>query len=279
MTVDAAFQLLQLDETATLHELSVSFRRLLKEYHPDRNIHRREWSHRMTVQLNRAYELVSSHLKEVGDTSQVWDAVTAQAAAEAAYESARSSDAYSGYTVTLQARMATLYDQLLDAIFLYYNFGLENVHRRREGTPRYRYRTALKRLKDVISGLEELDDWPGSDYQHELASVVRTFSAGFYENMLVRAEDHQGIYGEEQKAYRYFRRASDHLDGAIKGHLFGNQLPGGNRSPEAVSSCEGALMAILANHPRSRWVPETLIKLYLLQSFVTFCRKVLYPET
>lgn len=237
MTVDAAFQLLQLDETATLHELSVSFRRLLKEYHPDRNTDRREWSHRMTVQLNRAYEVVSSHLREAGDQSQVWDAATAQAAAEAAYESVSRGDIHSGYTVTLQARLATLYDQLLDSVFLYYNFGLEKVHLRLEGTPRYRYRTALKRLKDVVSGLEELDEWPGSDHQHDLAGVVRTFAAGFYENMLVKAEDHQGIYGEEQKAYRYFRRASDHLDGAIKGHLFGDQLPGANRSPEALSSC------------------------------------------
>lgn len=37
-------------------------------------------------------------------------------------------------------------------------------------------------------------------------------------------------------------------------------------------------MAILAHFPRSRWVPETLIKLYLLQGFVTLCQKVLYPE-
>lgn len=279
MTVDAAFQLLQLDDNATLHEVSVSFRRLLKQYHPDRNNHRREWSHRMTVQLNRAYEVVASHLRELeeqGRLDVVWDAETAQAAAEAAYESAYNGD--DGYTVSFQARLAHLYDGLLDAVFLYYNFGLENVHLRQEGTLRHRYRTSLKRLKEVLSGLEELDEWPGSTMQHDLSKVVRTFGAGFYENMLVKAEDHQGIYGEEQKAYQHFRHAADRLDQSIKGHLFGDQLPGGNRSPDAISSCESNLMAILAHFPRSRWVPETLIKLYLLQSFVTLCQKVLYPE-
>ncbi len=279
MTVDAAFQLLQLDENATLHELSVSFRRLLKEYHPDRNTDRREWSHRMTVQLNRAYEVVASHLREAeeqGRQEVVWDAETAQAAAEAAYETA--SEAHDGYTVSFQARLAHLYDGLLDAVFLYYNFGLENVHLRQEGTLRYRYRTSMKRLKEVLTGLEELEEWPGSTIQHDLAKVVRTFGAGFYENMLVKAEDHQGVYGEEQKAYKHFRHASDRLDQAIKGHLFGDQLAGGNRSPDAISSCESNLMAILAHYPRSRWVPESLIKLYLLQSFVTLCQKVLYPE-
>ena len=280
MTVDAAFQLLELDETATLHELSVSFRRLLKEYHPDRNVHRREWSHRMTVQLNRAYEVVAAHLRELeerGRQAEGWDAVGAQAAAEAAYEDIREED--SGYSVSFQTRLAHLYDMLLDSVFVYYNFGLENVHLRQEGTLRYRYRTAIKRLKETVTALEELKEWPGSAVQQELAQVVRSFGAGFYENMVAKGEDRQGLYGEELKAYRHFRHASQHLDSAIKGHLFGTELPGASRSPEAISSCEGNLMAILAHYPRSKWVPETLIKLYLLQSFVDLCQKVLYtPE-
>lgn len=292
MTVAAAFQLLELSENATLRDVSVSFRRLLKVYHPDRNSDRREWSHQQTVLLNEAYEAATHYLRTArvttpldGDRVARGDGPVREDGVEpdgsydrsnssAGAQSDTNSTAYTGtdplYSVTFQMQLATLYDMLLDQVFAYYSFGLNNIHLRTEGTFRYRFRMIMKHLKNVVESFQELRQWSGSELQRHHAEVLHRFATGFYENLLIKPHRHQVLAGDEHKAYLLYRQGAKSLDDAIQIRLFQGQLKKRTSITERSTS-ERSFMTILADYPRTEYIAETLIKLYLLESFKRLC--------
>lgn len=255
MDVAEAYDFLQLDRYASVEDVSASFRRLLKEYHPDRNVDRGEWSHRMTVQLTEAYAAVTEYLRSVPteESPPVDD------------EPGRDA----GYSVTMQIRIADLYDALLDQIFVFYNHGMDNIYLRQEGTLRYRFRSTVRQLAEVIAALQQTKEWPGSALQYRQLTAIHDFAAAFYENMLIKPKPHQVYSGLEQKAVRLYRQGADALDRAIRVGLLESRVDGGVGSPGGRDQAERAFMTILASFPKSSYVPETLIKLYLLRAFST----------
>jgi hypothetical protein len=279
MDIGAAFRILELPSGATLEDVSVSFRRLLKMYHPDRNLDRSEWSHRKTVQLTQAYEAASDYLRACPpepDTATATQTETAPPEEEPADRftaggtTPRSSE---GYSVSLQLRLAGEFDMLLDQLYAYYSYGLDNVHLRMEGSLRYRYRNTLRRLHKVVAGLQELLQWPGSSSQYGQVEVVHRFAAAFYENMLIKPQEHHVPTGDERKAYRLYRQGSEMLDTAIKARLFDEFARDGS-SPSSRSLAERSLMLLMAQYPRSRYTAETLIKYYLLEAFGVLCQVI-----
>lgn len=298
MDVSAAFRILELPSGATLADVSGSYRRLLKMYHPDRNLDRTEWSHLKTVELTEAYAAVTDYLRAdfavknpsygndttrggqsgteespARDGSDGWDDAGAHEdgdpwAERNAREQQESSDA--GYSVSLQMRLATEFDLLLDQLYAYYSSGMDKIHLRMEGSLRYRFRTTLRRVKTVMQSLRELREWPGSDNQHRNVELVHAFAAAFYENMLIKPQEHFVPTGDERKAYRLYRQGSESLDAAIKTRLF-DEFRNGDGSPSSRSLAERSLMLLLAQYPRSRYTAETLIKYYLLEAFGRLC--------
>ena len=268
MDIAAAFRILELPTGATLEDVSVSFRRLLKVYHPDRNLDRSEWSHRKTVELTQAYEAATDYLRagpiDVGGVS------TATADATPPEDDAPEPDVYGDYSVPLQMRLAAEFDLLLDQLYAYYSYGLDNIHLRMEGSLRYRYRNTLRRVKAVVESLRDLQNWPGSRTQHGQVAMVHRFAAAFYENMLIKPQDHHVPTGDERKAYRLYVQGAEALDVAIKVRLF-EEYGAPGTSPSSRSMAERALMLVLATYPRSRYTAETLIKYYLLESFAALC--------
>ncbi len=287
MDIAVAFKVLELSNGATLEDVSLSFRRLLKIYHPDRNLDRTEWSHERTVELNEAYLAATDYLRNGGDTVAVDEPITETADVygsgvgrqrsgyttdESQYtERADESQVDPAYSVTLQMRLAAEYDLLLDQLFVFYSFGLENLHLRSEGSFRYRFRTIFKQLRNVVARFQELKQWPGSKIQRHQVTTVHAFAAAFYENLLIKPHSHQVLSGNEYRAYRLYRQGSETLDDAIRARLFGNQL--GNKAPypATLSTCERALMLVVAHYPKCQYTPETLIKLYLLETFNRLC--------
>ena len=203
MDVAEAYKFLELDEYASVEDVSASFRRLLKEYHPDRNGDRGEWSHRMTVLLTEAYAAVTAHLRAEPDPIPE-------------PEEPAPDERDAGYSVTMQMRIAELYDVLLDQVFAYYNHGMNNIYLRQEGTMRYRFRTTVRQTASLIDELRETQEWPGSPLQYRQLTAIHDFAAAFYENMLIKPKEHQIYSGEEQKAARLYRQGSDALDHAIR---------------------------------------------------------------
>lgn len=277
MDIGAAFRILELPSGATLEDVSVSFRRLLKMYHPDRNLDRSEWSHRKTVQLTQAYEAASDYLRtcppDPGPATATRTEPDSREAPESEFTSTASTRPSEAYSVSLQLRLAGEFDLLLDQLYAYYSYGLDNVHLRMEGSLRYRYRNTLRRLHKVVAGLQEILQWPGSSIQYEQVEVVHRFAAAFYENMLIKPQEHHVPTGDERKAYRLYRQGSEMLDVAIKTRLF-DEFSHEGTSPSSRSLSERSLMLLMAQYPRSRYTAETLIKYYLLEAFGRLCQVI-----
>ena len=257
MNVATAFQFLQLPSGASLEDAGASYRRLLKEYHPDRNIDRSEWSHKMTVRLTEAYNAVTAYLQ---DTSR--QARTPRQPAD---------EPDSGYSLAMQTRIGKLYDIVLDVLHSYYTMGMDNIHLRQEGTLRYRYRSTLRRLADTINELTETLEWPGSALQHTQVRVIHGFAGAFYENMLIKPLDQGGMTGDERKAQRLYQQGSLALDNAIRHGVLELRSEGGVICPGARHQAEKSLMLVLAGFAKSTHVPRAMIKLYLLRSLSALC--------
>lgn len=286
MNLSAAYDILELQRPATIEDVSVSFRRLLKQYHPDRNIHRSEWSHAMTIRLNEAYEVAITHLRENNGTERD-EAVVAEKSPRADrgdirqgefdfdFEPWQDAEADTGYSVALHTRMGTLFDLLLDQVYAYYTYGLDNLYLRNEGTLRYRYRATLRRLNTLITDIRLCLEWPAGARQKQQVEAVVTFATGFYENALIKPKNHAVLSGEERKAYRLYRAGAEALDQAIKRALFGSHFGGhgGYSSPRSV--CEQSLVLLLAQYPKSAFVAEALIKMFLLQGYDALVEHVL----
>ena len=281
MDINAAFTILELSEDATIEEVDLSFRRLLKIYHPDHNLERTTWSHEKTVELNAAHAVAIEFLRDGAAAATIdeatrtsrFDAQPRGYAADDPLYAARNTDPKVDpqYSVALQLRLATEYDRLLDQVFAFYSFGLENVHRRTEGSFRYRYRTIFKILADVLVQFQELRACNGSKIQRRQIQVVHSFAAAFYENLLIKPSNHQIPSGNEYKAYRLYRQGCETLDGAIRSRLFGDQFGGNEQYPTALSTCGRALALVVTRYPRTQYTAETLIKLYLLETFSDLC--------
>ena len=136
-----------------------------------------------------------------------------------------------------------------------------------------RYRNTLRRLHKVVAGLQEILQWPGSSIQYEQVEVVHRFAAAFYENMLIKPQEHHVPTGDERKAYRLYRQGSEMLDVAIKTRLF-DEFSHEGTSPSSRSLSERSLMLLMAQYPRSRYTAETLIKYYLLEAFGRLCQVI-----
>lgn len=275
MKLSAAYDILELQGSATIEDVSVSFRRLLKQYHPDRNVDRSEWSHAMTVRLNEAYEVATTYLRRVDDTAFTKSSQTATAEREDPFDFWQDQEEDSGYSVALHTRMGTLFDLLVDQIFAYYTYGLDNLYLRSEGTLRYRYRTTVRRLKAIIADIQECLEWPGSIRQRKQVEAVISFATGFYENALIKPRNHAVLAGDERKAYQLYRSGSEALDQVIKIALFGRQFNGhgGVSSPRGIS--EQSFVLLIAQYPKSVFIAEALIKMYLLEGYDALSTHVL----
>lgn len=274
MNLSVAYDILELKRPATIEDVSVSFRRLLKQYHPDRNVDRSEWSHAMTVRLNEAYEVAISHLRTTkGDRGAVL--VQEMVREEPEFDPWQDKEEDSGYSVALHTRMGTLFDLLLDQIFAYYTYGLDNLYLRNEGTLRYRYRTTVRRLKALIPEVRSCLEWPGSARQKKQVEAVVLFGTGFYENTLIKARNHAVLPSDERKAYQLYRTGAEALDQAVKVSLFGRQFNGHGGHSSSRSVCEQSFMLLVAQYPKSQFIAEALIKMYLLQGYDALCEHVL----
>jgi hypothetical protein len=273
MDIAAAFRILELSNGATLEDVSASFRRLLKRYHPDRNLDRMEWSHEKTVRLTQAYEAVTDYIRTVAAEQPDIHAAGPRTATQTVDpEQTEPDDSTVGsYSITLQLRLAAEFDLLLDQLYAYYAFGLNNIHLRNEGTLRYRYRSAVRRMRKMVETLQAIRAWPGSQVQYQQIDVVHAFAAAFYENMLIKPREHVVPTGNERKAYQLYRQGSEALDAAIKARLV-EDCNNGSVSPSTRSMSERSLMMVMAHFPKALYTPETLIKYYLLESFTNLCK-------
>jgi hypothetical protein len=168
------------------------------------------------------------------------------------------------------ARIAV--DEVLDGVYVYYQYGLQNIHRRFEGVTRLRYRKAIRHLKAGARQLHAHIQEHGPTLRlDEDVHKLATFTRSFLQNIGIDKYYIPSSHPREAKAYRHYQAGSEHLDAAIQQILFGEQFtPGIPRSHSGslyVSSHE--LVSVLVNFTDSTWIPEAMIKLNLLDAFST----------
>ena len=259
MTVNSAFKFLKIPKDAPLSEASASYRRLLKEYHPDRNTERSEWSHQMTIQLTEAFTAVSVHLQQASiavadEESEIGD-----------------DEPDAGYSLGMQTRLGGLYDILLNQLHNYYINGMNNLYLRTEGTLFHQYKATLRRLQQTVETLKLTQQWAGSFFQHRQLKTIYDFAVAFYENMLIKPKEQEVPAGNDLRAQKLYQAGALALDTAIQRGVLQLENANGLICPGARDQAKKNFMLLLSNHPDSSYFTETLIKLYLLQSLARLC--------
>ena len=158
-------------------------------------------------------------------------------------------------------------NQVLDGVYMFYQYGLENIHMRKEGVRRLRYRDSLRVIQ---KGIERLEGLNKDDLSQSRLMVFRDFSKAFLKNMYIDRFYIPSSNPDESGAYRHYREGSILLDSAIKLVFFGDLLirPIKESVSTLIKKSNEEFMSVLARYYMSSWITETVMKVYLLDLVV-----------
>ncbi len=247
---EKALALFKIGPAASLRDLNSAYRRLVRRYHPDYNPHRLEWAHTAMVKINAAYDVAVEHLAALR-----YEEVQAHLDKEIR--------AHDDFT----ALFSNTANRVLDGLFTYYQYGLENPHQRSSGTPRIRYRSAVRRISEALSQLERLR--VPNPVDGETLEIFTGFARTFLQCMQIDRTFAPTSSREEHGAYRRYQEGSRALDAAIRRAFFRTELsPHGElASPQNLKVSLNEYMAVVTNYQQSSWITETAMKLCLLDAF------------
>jgi hypothetical protein len=244
---EQALRLFRIPATATLRELNASYRRVVSRYHPDHNPTRREWAHEAMIKINAAYDAALEYLAALR-----YEEIEARLDAQI--------KAHDRFTELF----AAVANSVLEGVYIYYQYGLENVFIRMQGVPRFRYRLALRKVAAGISQLERLQS-PNS-VDAETLEIFTSFAVAFLQCMRMKRSHDPSTGQSETAAHRHYDAGSTYLDQSIKTLLFRNEFSSGRRmaAPHSLAVSHAEFMKVLTEHSESSWVTEAAIKVYLL---------------
>ncbi|MEE8441063.1 MAG: J domain-containing protein [Spirochaetia bacterium] len=246
---EKALKLFGLQPNATLRDLNTSYRRFVRKYHPDYNSDRKSWAHEAMVKINSAYDSAMDYLASL----------RYQEIEERLEEEIQAHDRFTGL-------FAAVANSVLEGVFIYYQYGLENPHIREHGVPRFRYRLALRKIAAGISQLERLQSPNAVDT--DTLQVFSSFSIAFMQCMRMSRIQDPSDSRNEKVAYRHYRSGSELLDEVIRKLLFRAELssPRSVAAPHGIPVCHAEFMKVLIEHGTSSWVTDAAIKSYLLDT-------------
>ncbi len=282
MELHSAFHILGVKPDCDSGELSKAFRTAVKQYHPDFNAERLEWSHEMMTRLNSAYAVAVEHLRSRETVIPAGGAFRDRKATQGpnghshAQKNSRPhpTQAHTTFSETHAERnpqfdsyFAGYCDEVIEALYLYYQYGLDNLHLRNEGNLRLRYRTALKKLlkaSEKLSHLEALELSPREKL--ELEGYLR-FSIAFLRCAKGGVVFMPSLGNYETKAHRHYDHAARILDNAVKRAFFDNHFPTPSNalSQETLSLCEQELLIVRGGYAESRYYDDAGYKLRLVE--------------
>ncbi|TVQ27765.1 MAG: J domain-containing protein [Spirochaetaceae bacterium] len=247
---EQALHLFKISRSASLGDLNRAYRALANKYHPDRHPDREAWAHQAMTKINLAYDTAVDYLGALR-YEEIEQRLDRQIKAH--------DDFMAVFTIVA--------DRVLDAMFTYYQYGLDNTHQRASGTPRMRYRRAVKNLVAAIDRLNELRAPNPVDAQTR--STFTTFAHSFLRCIQLTRVLSPSSPSAERLAYRHYHQGSVALDSAIRRTFFKAELsrPHEMASPQNLSVGLNEFMTLMTKFSRSSWVTETALKLHLLDSF------------
>jgi len=254
MEKEKALTILGLTGSSSTTELNTVFRKLAKKYHPDFNRENEAWAHKMMTELNLAYELALEYLTSL---SAITEKVREQSS-----------------EVNFISIFNQAINRVLQGIFKYYQYGLENVHLRKEGVRKIRYRDSLTDMKKGIVNLEVLKSSAENDRAQENLEVFIDFTRAFLMNMLIEKYYIPSGTSFENNAHKHYYNGCVLLDNAIKEVVFGDLLIRVRDSTfsNKIDISYEEFMVVITRYNGSNWIPETLLKVYLLEVFTKVIR-------
>jgi hypothetical protein len=256
MRIENALRAFGLTHSSSIQELNRAYQVLIHRYRPERFPERRVWARGMIDRINYAYDLILDHL-----AARVYEEIVAELDAVI--------DQHDRFTEGLN----TILEVVLDGVYIYYQYGLENIHRRKEGIWRLRYRGALRRVETALEHLNRLQ--PPSEPDADTLAACVGFTSAFHQNMRISKLHIPGAPRTDTEAYRHYRNGSEHLDLVIKRTLFPAELttPASRSAPHAARVSHDEFMNVLIHHRAGQWVAEAAIKLYLLEALGVMVQK------
>jgi hypothetical protein len=244
-----ALRLFRLTPSASLRDLNGAYRRLVRKYHPDYNPERAAWAHEAMIKINAAYDSALEYLAALRyeEIERHLDDVI---------------EAHDPFTDVF----VSIASSVLEGVFIYYLYGLENPFARDHGVPRFRFRLALKKVSSGIDQLQRLGS--PNPVDSESLDAFCSFSIAFLQCMRMNRAHDPSAAGEEAAAYRHYRTGSRHLDAAIRKLLFRNEFETSRKlaAPHELSVSHAEFMKVLTEYSTSSWVTEAAIKTYLLDA-------------
>lgn len=284
MELHSAFHILGVKPDCDSSQLSKAFRTAVKQYHPDFNADRLEWSHEMMTRLNSAYAVAVEHLRAretVPPTSRPSKGRSHAAGANGHSHSPKKGATPTGkatadYSVDpernpqFDARFPEHCDEVIEAVYLYYQYGLENLHLRNEGNLRFRYRSALKRLLKAAQKLDALQSLELSPREKLELEGYLGFSLAFLRCAKGGVVFMPSLGNFETKAHRHYGHATKILDDAVKRAFFDTHFPTPSNalSQETLSLCEQELLIIRGGYAESRYYEDAGFKLRLVERLI-----------
>lgn len=247
MELQTAFSILGVKPDCNTGELSRAFRSAVKQYHPDFNAERLDWSHEMMTRLNSAYAVATEHLKTRRQPTPKPPPQTRNPEFDQVFPS--------------------YCDQVIEALYTYYQYGLDNLHLRKEGNLRFRYRSSLKKLLRAAEKLTQLKAMQLSRREeHELAGYLG-FAVAFLRCAKGGVVFIPSLGTFETKAHRHYEHATQLLDNAVKRAFFDTHFrtPPNALSRDSLATCEQELLILRGGYAESRYFEDAAHKLRLLE--------------
>ncbi len=309
MQLETALRVFGLHPNPTPDELNRAFRRLAKRYHPDSNSDRLEWATSHMTSINLAYETIRKSLEngqestngtkeDAGKTHDDTQRPRAERQAGAGPSTGRHSTARDSRRESRSgARRGTrpgrsaasagrpnsapstqglrefseVRQQIVEGIYIYFQFGLENFRLRYDGPHRLKYRKATRLVMKGLDRFAELWTRHGPLVEEHPVSRFYAFATRFYQVMFLEHDTNPYATKYNRNAYQHYRYGSALLDDTIRDTLFPEL--GGRNGYDPFGNLQVAwreFSAVISRYPDSDFMEESRLRQALVEDFMDF---------
>lgn len=259
MDTSDAFSLLGVRPTCSRDELRRAFLHLVKRYHPDRGLADEQESNLRMSLINEAYRVAGAQLDDR-------DVVRSHAAT--AHPPPENRGAAPRWA---REQFSRDVDATVETIEEYYTLGLENVHRRAEGSARlhfFRVQRALVGHSQSFDTLKPYVTGTSLDRPHKAFS---RFVHRFVDVAAGPAPTQPAFSSREQQAFRAFREAAALVDQVILYHFTSRTKPGTTMRPpsEMLYTATAQLQIVLGTYGDTRYAPYAEAWFFLVDATVS----------
>jgi hypothetical protein len=255
MQIEKALKLLGLPPNPSLPALLAAYRKRAKKYHPDFHPKQQEKAHRVMVLLNSAYNLILN-------TYCLEDPFPPSETGIPNVQTETSTGLTPAFSLSFNKYLNILFQGMLT----YYQYGLENVYLRNEGSRRINYRKALRQIHTGLNGMLKTKPLVKSNDDKELYDIFTVFGKTFYQSTRMNKRYIPGT-AREEKPYRHYARGARLLDIALRNEFFGPYFNTNKGVTANTTVINHELMTVITRYAVSDWAGEAVIRLFLLDQF------------